>query len=381
MWDNKRPMRRVRIVILTLALATAAAFAQVDPEFAAHVRAGLAAREAGRLDEAARELRAAAEISSALPEVFLTLGEVEHRRQQWPAAAAAFEKALEMKPDVAGARPLLGLDYLMMGRYEEAIQTLQQARQEPSPKPESDFWLGLALLETGRIQQAIPHLEAARTADPTDPDRLFYLGRAYQRAAAQVQGELLAVAPDSARAHLAMAEDHAYNGRPDLAVEEYQRTAEIDPTMPGVRGAIAELLASDGKYDEAAARYEEELAISPYNPTVHYRYAVVLQKLGREDEAAEHLALAVDGDPRIVEAWAELGKALLRQKKLPDAEKALLKALSMESTPDVARTAHYQLGMLYRQTGDVEKSKEHLTAFQKLRQIENEALQESPPAP
>ena len=364
-------MRWVGLILLL----SAAASAQVDPKFAAHVRAGLEAREAGRLDEAAGELRAAAEINSELPEVFLTLGEVEHRLKQWPLAAAAFERALELKPDVRRVRALLGLDYLMMGRYEEAIQTLEKAREEPDADPDSEFWLGLALLETGRNDQAIPYLEAARKAKPEDPDRLFYLGRAYQRAAAQVQSELLAVAPDSARAHLAMAEDHAYNGRADLAIEEYQRTAEIDPAMPGVRGAIAELQAADGKYQEAEQSYRRELELSPHNPTVHYRYAVVLQRLGRGEEAAEHLRRAVEGDPRIVDAWAELGRALLQQKKLPEAEEALLKALSMESTPDVARTAHYQLGLLYRQLGNLEKSKEHLAAFERLRQIENEAVQ------
>lgn len=363
----------MRGTVLFLVL-TCVAPAQVDPQFAQHVRAGLEARQAGRLDDAARELRAAADISDAVPEVFLTLGEVEHRRKQWPASAAALERALELKPGVPGVLPLLGLDYLMLGRYEEAIRTLEKAEGEQ----DADFWLGLALLETGRNEAAIPYLQAARDEKPEDPDRLFYLGRAYERASAQVQSQLLAVAPNSARAHLAMAEDHAYNGRPDLAIEEYQRTAEIDPTMPGVRGAVAELQAADGKYDEAAASYAGELELSPHNPTVHYRYAVILEQLGRGDEAVEHLQQAVAGDPRIVEAWAELGKALLRQKELPGAEEALLKALSMDSTPDVARTAHYQLGMLYRQTGDPEKSKEHLAAFQKLRRMENEAADAGP---
>ena len=362
----------MRLVLFIALCFTVAASAQVDSEFAAHVRAGLAARQEGDLDTASRELQAAAAISQHLPEVFLTLGEVEHRRNQWPAAAAAFEKALQSKPDIPGVRALLGLDYLMLGRYDDAIQTLEKAREEPKAEPETDFWLGLALLETGRNQRAIPYLEAARDAKPDDPDRLFYLGRAYQRAGAQVQSRLLAIAPESARAHLAMAEDHAYNGRPALAIEEYQRTAEIDPSMPGVRGAIAELHAADGNYEEAAESYRQELEISPHNPTVHYRYAVVLEQLGRTEEVADHLQQAVDGDPRIVDAWAALGKARLRQKRMPEAEKALLKALSMESTPEVARIAHYQLGLLYRQLGDTKKSKEHLAAFQKLRQLDQQ---------
>ena len=367
-------MRRLGLSVLLCCLTAAA---QVDPEFAAHVRAGLEARQAGRLDDAARELQAAAAISAELPEVFLTLGEVEHRRKRWPAAAAAFERALDLRPEVPGVRPLLGLDYLMLGRFEEAIKTLEKARNEPEAHPDTSFWLGLALLETGRNGEAIPHLEQARQEQPQNPDRLFYLGRAYQRAAAQVQSQLLAVAPDSARAHLAIAEDHAYNGRADLAIEEYQRTAEIDPTMPGVHGAIAELHAVDGRYEEAEQAYGRELAVNPHNPTVHYRYALVLQQLARNDEAAEHLQQAVQDAPGIVDAWAQLGKTLVQQKQFPEAEKALLTALSMESTPDVARTAHYQLGLLYRQTGEPEKSKEHLAAFQKLRQLENAADQPS----
>lgn len=362
----------MRWTLALLLWAVAAANAQVDPEFAAHVRAGLQAREAGDLDEAARELSAAAAMSSELPAVFLSLGEVEHRRKQWPAAAVAFEKALAIRPSTPGVRPLLGLDYLMLGRFQDAIDTLEKAQAEPNPHPDAAFWLGLALLETGRNEVAIPYLEQARKAKPDDPDRLFYLGRAYQRAAGQVQSQLLAAAPDSARAHLAMAEDHAYNGRSDLAIEEYRRTGEIAPSMPGVRGAIAELLAADGKYEEAAESYEEELALSPYSPTVHYRYAVVLERLGREDEVGEHLERAVAGDPNIVEAWAALGKARLRQQQLAEAEQALLKALSMESTPDVARTAHYQLALLYRRQGEAEKAQEHLEAFQKLRSLDNQ---------
>ena len=359
--------------LLLFGAAVAWAQAPVDPNFAARVRAGVEARQQGRLDDAARGHRAAAALSDSVPEVFLTLGEVHHRRKDWPAAVRAFEKALALRPSAGGVRELLGIDYVMLGLYEPAVETLLAARGEPGAKPDTAFWLGLAYLESGRYAESIPHLDAARQAKPKDPDTLFYLARAYQKAAGQVQGELLAVAPDSARAHLAIAEDHAYNGRGDLAIEEYRRTAEIDPNMPGVHGSIGELLASNGKYDEAALSYAEELKRSPNNPTVHYRYGLILQQLGRGEEAARHLRKAVEGDPRIVDAWAELGKALVQQKRLDEAEQALLRALSMESTPETARTAHYQLGLLYRQKGDAAKSRQHLETFQELRKLEENA--------
>ncbi len=105
-------------------------------------------------------------------------------------------------------------------------------------------------------------------------------------------------------------------------LERSAHTAIRATSMPGMRGAIAELQAADGQYEEAAESYRQELELSPHIPTVHYRYAVVLQQLARTGEAAEHLQQAVDGDPRIVDAWAQLGKALLQEKDFSRAEQA-----------------------------------------------------------
>src|SRR5687768_14513415 len=76
-----------------------------------HVRAGLAAREANRLEEAALELGQAAKLAPQLAEIHLNLGLVHHRRRDWRAAIASFERALELKPALKGVHDLLGFDY------------------------------------------------------------------------------------------------------------------------------------------------------------------------------------------------------------------------------------------------------------------------------
>lgn len=344
-----------------------------NPKLLEHVRAGLKAREENRLDDAARELEAAAKLAPNLAEVQLNLGLVYHRQHRLEAAAGSFEKALELKPELPGVRDLLGLDLLMLGHVEPAVRNLEAAYGENPSGKDVNFWLGLAYSEIGNFRAAIPKLEFARKNDPQNVDVLFYLSRAYQKVAAEVQDELLRLAPGSPRAHLAAAEDHAVNGRSSAALDEYRQVAELAPGMPGVQAAIAELQANAGNYSEAEESYRKELALNPNNARVNYRYGIILQQLGKVSESAPHLKKAVAGDPSIVDAYAQLGKALLASGDMAGAENALLHVLSMTAAPETLRTTHYQLGQLYRKQGNSEAAAKHLKLFNELRAAENDA--------
>lgn len=377
-------LRQRPLVLFACALALWAGFAAgverlraqqpaSNPKLVEHVRAGLKAREENRLDDAARELEAAAKLAPNVAEVHLNLGLVYHRQHRLEAAAGAFEKALELKPELPGVRDLLGLDLLMLGQVEPAVRNLEAAYSENPSGKDVNFWLGLAYSEIGNFRSAIPKLEFARKNDPQNVDVLFYLSRAYQKVAAEVQDELLRIAPDSPRAHLAAAEDHAVNGRSAAALGEYQQVAELAPEMPGIQAAIAELQANDGNYAEAEESYREELALNPNNARVNYRYGIILQQLGRTADSVPHLQRAVAGDPSIVDAYAQLGKALLASGDMAGAEKALLHVLTMTAAPETLQTTHYQLGQLYRKQGNSAAAAKHLQKFSELRAAEKAA--------
>lgn len=350
-----------------LALALFFAQAAADPRVLQHVRAGLAARQADKLDDAARELSEAAKLAPQVAEIHLNLGLVHHRRRDWSAAVASLEAALKIKPALPGVRDLLGFDYLMLGSLEPARQNLAKAIAENSANADARLWMGLVEIERGDFHAAAGHLEIARKSKPKDPDLLFYLGRAYERLAAQTRDDLLAAAPDSARAHMAAAEFAAFNGRPKEAIEEYGKVLAIDPALPGVHAAIGEIHADANEFEKAEAAYRKELAISPQNARSNYRYGLVLVQLGRSPEAIAHLERAVALEPGLVDANLQLGKALVQAGELDRAEKPLRAVTIAEASNEMKRTAHYQLGVLYRKKGRAADAAREMGQFEKLK--------------
>ncbi|MBI1789822.1 MAG: tetratricopeptide repeat protein [Acidobacteria bacterium] len=338
-----------------------------DPRVLQHVRAGLAARESNRLEDAARELGEAARLAPAIAEIHLNLGLVHHRRQDWKAAVSSLETAFKLNAKLRGVRDLLGFDYLMLGSLGPAKQNLETALAEDSGNTDARLWLGLAEIELAEYRAATDHLELVRKARPKDPDVLFYLGRCYDRLAAQARDDLLAAAPDSARAHMAAAEFAAFNGRPKEAIQEYEQVIRINPKLPGIHAAIAELHADANEFDKAEAAYQEELKLAPQNARNNYRYGLVLANLGQADQAITHLERAVTIEPGLIDAQLQLGKVLLQQGQLERAEKALLAVVAAEASRDLKRTAHYQLGLLYRKQNRAAEAARQMQIFERLK--------------
>lgn len=110
--------------------------------------AWLLASEGEELDRAAR-LAETASRQYPGPETLDTLGYVQLRRGDLPAAAAAFERALELRPGYATARYHLGLTLVEKGDRDAARAALQGAL-DSGPFPEADdARIALAKLEGG----------------------------------------------------------------------------------------------------------------------------------------------------------------------------------------------------------------------------------------
>ena len=349
-------------------LLTAALGAQpVDPTTAEHVRRGVAAREAGQLADAQRELESAVAGAPNFAEAHLFLGLVLHERDDFSGASESLSRALAIKADLQGARGLLGYDLLRLGRIGDAIGQLELALSEDSQNAQTSRWLGQAYLRAGQPGDAIEHLERARVASTNDPHLLYLLGKAYLELSLSSQAELLALAPDSAYAHLAAAEDHDLNGRRVEALAEYRKAIKKDPSLPGVWSAIGDIERDRGDNEVAAAAYRQALEVDSENPALRLGYGQALVQLGRSEEALPHLMGAADSTPRPAGALAALGKAQLDLDRLTDAEVTLHKALALAADQQERMRIHYQLALVYRKQGAAESANEHLREFEELR--------------
>ena len=353
-----------RLAIVALVAASLAA--QVPDSVAGHLMRGVAAREAGRLPEAERELRAAVQAAPRLAEAHLYLGLVLHESSDFAGAAESLGTALELKPTLPGAHELLGYDLLLLGRAEEAIPHLDAALRENSANSGVQGWLGRALLEAGRSREAVPHLVGALASAPSDPELLYLLGKAYSRLASEAQARLLAGSPASVFADLAIAEDHDLNGRAEEALEAYRKALAKDGSLHDAWRAVGDLERDLGRHRPAADAYLRALETGVGDAALRLRCGEALLALGLASEALPHLEAAARAAPPQAEALAALGKALLDLERLPEARGFLLRALG-GSSDDVRMRVHYQLSQAERRLGDAAAAQEHLREFAALR--------------
>lgn len=130
----------------------------------------------------------------------------------------------------------------------------------------------------------------------------------------------LAIAPDLAEAHLALAgvlQAHDWNWT--AAEASYRRALELAPgSARAIRGAanIAKIL---GRLDEALALMQQALALDPLSVAAHNSAAILYLWIGDADHAAEHCRQALDLDPHAALSHAIHSAALQMQGHIDEA--------------------------------------------------------------
>src|SRR5690242_11006259 len=95
------------------------AWQAVSPDVVKHAQAGTDALNQGRLADAVSEFRKVTELAPALPAAFAGLGQAYMRNGEYEAAIAPLKRALELNPDLVGARQMLGYALLSAGYAAE----------------------------------------------------------------------------------------------------------------------------------------------------------------------------------------------------------------------------------------------------------------------
>jgi adenylate cyclase len=163
-------------------------------------------------------------------------------------AILAWERAIELDPNNAGARAGLGIAKIFKRRAGESLEPIDGALRRSPADPLQYHWLGnraLALMLTGRVAESI---EVARSSLQRKPSRLAYAvlagalahenrleeaGKAYSELATRFPG---LVADDFARMAGALAPDPEWG---DTITRELRRAAEAAATAETVEGAGA----------------------------------------------------------------------------------------------------------------------------------------------
>ena len=194
------------------------------------------------------------------------LGQSMLMEQPTASTAMVLERMLELRPDDASVRRLLGRIYLKLERFEDAISALK---------------------------------------------------------AAQLQAPDEKISDDLAVAYRAAGVNYAKRGDTVKANEYLLESIRLSPTNSDAYTDYGVLLGGMGKVDEAASKFEEAIRLSEKNADAHNNLGLLLVRQGKHDAALEHFKKAVEIKPdnlafrehltyayfytkRYTESWAEV---------------------------------------------------------------------------
>jgi protein O-mannosyl-transferase len=169
------------------------------------------------------------------------VGQFLFTQEKFAEAAPHFERAVQLKPELADNYNLLGLVYCRLERFEEGIAQYRKGLQLKEEKPATAQTVSTA---TMRVNLA----NALTLTGNTFSD----LARA-----ASDQGDTAAAEADTKEA----------NARFTEAIEQYEKALAIEPEHPAIHRNLGILLAQLGRNEEAIVHLRKVLQLVPNEPS------------------------------------------------------------------------------------------------------------------
>ena len=209
----------------------------------------------------------ALDLDQDLPRAYLLRGNLEFFTEwDWDAAQAAYQRALELDPELARAHKGLAFYHSSLGQHERALERVQQALEIDPISVNLKADLGWFLYRARRFSDAQTQCRETLDLEPGDPGALSCL------AAAAAEIEPPATVWTYTRAML-----EAYGFDPDH-LAELTRLAERDPAL------------ALGRYQDWILQWHQRRAAR--GEADAYAFAVAHAQQGHADEALTWLEVA-----------------------------------------------------------------------------------------
>ncbi|HUQ12478.1 MAG TPA: winged helix-turn-helix domain-containing protein [Steroidobacteraceae bacterium] len=205
----------------------------------------------------------ALQIEPGLAQAFAALGHIKMQYDRdWDGAAADFDRAVELNPNIPEPRMYRGVLWSMRGQLDRGLEEIREAQR----------------------------LEPLLTLSKTRMGSMLYFARRYDEAERQLK-ESLALDDRPAIAHRTLGRVYLHTGRPALALAEFAKSAG---TSPGSYADVANALAKSGRRAEAQAELDRVLAIAAQRYVSPVDLAAIYAGLGETDTSLLWLERALE---------------------------------------------------------------------------------------
>ncbi len=239
-------------------------------------------------------------------------------------AERLYREVLEVEPDNAQARHLLGVLALQRGRPDDAVERIRAAIEIGPAEAAWHYNLGNALQRLGRPGEAVASYREAVGLAPEWPAAWNNLGVALQHQgrfdeAADAFERAWRIDPDSQDALANLGTVRQRQGRFEEAIACLRGAVEIAPQRSDLHYNLANALSAAGRWPEAEAGYRQAIELEPDNAPAHYNLGVMHHHQGRLDEAAAAYQRATELDDGYLEALTNLGVVLRERGRVDQA--------------------------------------------------------------
>jgi tetratricopeptide (TPR) repeat protein len=277
-------------------------------------------------------------------QAWFDLGFVLNRLGRADESIVAYRKSVDAKPDVFESNLNLGL-MLERARNPDAEKYLRAATTlTPTAhvqEGQARAWLSLGrATENHDPAQALQAYARAAELTPGDPEPHLSAGLLDERqkdftAAEAEYKKVLAIDAHSTDAAIGLTNIYMKSGRLADAEPLLRRLAGDRPDDSGLHLQLGRVLVAQKKNDDAIAEFQAALKASPKDADAERELADLYAAAGKNDlaEAAYRPLVAAHlNDPELHRA---LGRALLLEKKFPEAQQELLIAIRLKrDSPD-----------------------------------------------
>ncbi|WP_353062412.1 tetratricopeptide repeat protein [Tunturibacter psychrotolerans] len=247
-------------------------------------------------------------------------------------AEEVLREFVEHEPNSADGLYLLGEVLMRRAQPKESLRIFTKAAAERRPTGEELRLVGLDYILLEDYADAIRWLRRAAELSPNNADTWYSLGRAQYS-----------------------------NGDFSGAESSFRRALVFDSQSMKVENNLGLALAAQNQPERAMEAYRQAVALQNNTASQSEQpllnLGILLIDQNRPQEASEELMRATVIAPTCAQCHEALGKALVVLNRLPEAEKALETAVALE--PSNPRF-HYLLGRAYKRSGEMEKSRNEL---------------------
>jgi len=253
-------------------------------------------------------------------------------------ADAALTGYLKLHPDSAEALFMLGFVQHRENKPRDSLATYTAAARLATPRGDDLRIVGLDYVLLDDYPDAIHWLEKAVTFDPNDAEAWYSLARCYYTQSSFQKAE-----------------------------QAFQKTLSLDPKSVRAAENLALTFAAENRVNDADESFRLGISLAHNDPHSNewpfLNYGSFLLDHDRASEAVPLLQEAVARAPKCAACHEKLGRALNSTDATKEGIAELEQAVSL--SPDEAHL-HYELGLAYRAAGMRDRAKAEFATSAKL---------------